>query len=133
MRRASPVLSLLLWTGLLCVARTAGAHHSFAVFFQTDKTISVTGVVTEFEFKNPHGLIRLNVTRPDGTTEQWSAETNSPSILARRGWDKQTLKAGEKITIQGWPARNGTHYLRMQNALRADGTMIGKPMSANED
>jgi hypothetical protein len=108
----------MLWAATL-LGGSARAHHSFAVFFQTDKTIAVTGVVTEFQFKNPHGLIRLTVTRPDGGVEEWTAETNSPSILARRGWDKQTLKPGEKVTVQGWPARNGTRYLRMQSALRA--------------
>jgi len=132
MRRAAHALSVLLWAATLS-GGVARAHHSFAVFFQTDKTIAVTGVVTELQFKNPHGLIRLTVTRPDGGTEEWTAETNSPSILARRGWDKQTLKPGEKVTVQGWPARNGTRYLRMQSALRADGTPIGKPLSANED
>lgn len=111
----------------------ASAHHSFAVFFQTDKTVSVTGVVTQIEFSNPHGLIRLNVTKPDGSTESWTAETNSPSILVRRGWTKDTVKPGEKVTIQGWPARNGSRYLRMQKAYRADGQLIGKPFDPNAD
>lgn len=109
------------------------AHHSFAVFFQTSRSISVTGVVTAVEFSNPHGLIHLEVAKPDGTREAWTAETNSPSILVRRGWSKDTLKPGEKVTIQGWPARNGAKYLRMQNAFRADGTMIGKAFDPNED
>lgn len=111
----------------------ASAHHSFAVFFQTNKSISVTGVVTAVEFSNPHGLIHLNVTKPDGKIETWTAETNSPSILARRGWSKDTLKVGEKVTVQGWPARDGAPYLRMQNAYRADGRMIGKPFNPNAD
>ena len=114
------------------LAGPLAAHHSFAVFFQTDKVISVTGTVTEFQFKNPHGLIRLTVPHPDGTTEVWAAETNSPSILVRRGWTKETLKPGETVTIQGWPARNGAHYMRMQNVLRG-GQIIGKPFNPNED
>ncbi|MGH8220223.1 MAG: DUF6152 family protein [Steroidobacteraceae bacterium] len=111
----------------------ASAHHSFAVFFQTSRSISVTGIVTAVEFSNPHGLIHLTVTRPDGTHESWTAETNSPSILVRRGWSKHTLKLGDKITVRGWPARNGARYLRMQNAYRADGRMIGKPIDPNAD
>ena len=117
----------------LAVAPVARAHHSFAVFFQTDKTIAVTGVVTEFQFKNPHGLIKLTVTHADGSTEQWAAETNSPSILVRRGWSKTSIAAGEKITIEGWPARNGSRYLRLQKATRANGELIGKPFGQNED
>jgi hypothetical protein len=114
------------------LAGPLAAHHSFAVFFQTDKVISVTGTVTEFQFKNPHGLVRLTIPRADGTSEVWTAETNSPSILVRRGWTKETLQPGETVTIQGWPARNGAHYMRMQNALRG-GQIIGKPFNPNED
>ncbi len=122
----------------LVIAGLAGsgsvsAHHSFAVFFQTGRSISVTGVVTAFEFSNPHGLIHLNVTKPDGTLETWTAETNSPSILVRRGWSKNTLKPGEKVTVQGLPARDGARYLRMQNAYWSDGRMIGKAFDPNAD
>ena len=111
----------------------AFAHHSFAVFFQTDKIVSVTGVVTEFRFSNPHGLIRLNVTGKDGTTLSWMAETNSPSILVRRGWSKTSLTAGETVTIEGWPARDGSRYLRMQKVTRSSGEVIGKPLEPNAD
>lgn len=120
------------WIALVLACAPALAHHSFAVFFQTDKTIEVTGLVTEFQFSNPHGLIRLTVKRPDGATETWTAETNSPSILTRRGWSKDTLQTGETITVRGWPARNGARYLRMQNALR-NGQLIGKPYGSTED
>jgi hypothetical protein len=121
----------------ICAGSFAGSqaysHHSFAVFFQTDKTVSVTGVVTEFRFSNPHGLIRLNVTTEKGGTESWSAETNSPSILTRRGWTKESIKPGEKVTLEGWPARNGSRYLRLQKATRANGELIGRPFDANAD
>ncbi|MGH8258485.1 MAG: DUF6152 family protein [Steroidobacteraceae bacterium] len=122
---------------VLCIASVLGsglaaAHHSFAVFFQTSRTVSVTGIVTAVEFSNPHGLIHLNVMRPDGTLETWTAETNSPSILVRRGWSKNTLKLGETVTVQGWPARDGARYLRMQRAFRG-GKLIGKPFDPNAD
>jgi hypothetical protein len=119
---------------LACLAAgLAQAHHSFAVFFQTDKTIAVTGVVTEFRFSNPHGLIKLEVTAKDGSTQAWAAETNSPSILVRRGWSKTSLTPGEKVTVEGWPARDGSRYLRMQKVTRANGELIGKPFDPNAD
>ena len=114
-------------------AGTALAHHSFAVFFQTDKTVSVQGIVTEFRFSNPHGLIRLNVVAKDGSSQAWTAETNSPSILVRRGWARDTLKVGERITVEGWPARDGSHYLRMQKAIRENGQVIGRPLNPDAD
>ena len=110
---------------LLAAALPAVAHHSFAVFFDSERTVTVTGVVQEFRFANPHGIIRITVQKGDGTEETWKAETNSPSILERRGWRRTTIKAGEVVTIDGWPARDGTNYLRMRSVKRADGTPVG--------
>jgi hypothetical protein len=118
---------------LLAVTASALAHHSFAVFFDPDKSVSVTGVVEEFQFRNPHGLIRLSVKQPDGSVQTWKAETNSPSILERRGWTRDILKVGETVTIEGWPSRDGAHYLRVRAVRRADGAMVGNsPTTAAE-
>lgn len=110
---------------LLVLAGPVAAHHSFAVFFDSDRTVTVTGEVQEFQFRNPHGVIRIQVKKSDGTEESWKAETNSPSILERRGWTRTILKAGDVITIDGWPARDGTNYMRMRSVKRADGTPVG--------
>jgi proline racemase len=111
----------------------ATAHHSFAVFFDSEQGIvTVRGVVTEFNFKNPHGVIRLNVKDKTGAVVEWKAETNSPSILERRGWKKDSLKIGEEINIEGWQARDGAHYMRMRKVTRADGTPIGIPFESLE-
>lgn len=119
--------------GLCAAALPALAHHSFAVFFDADRTVSVSGVVEEFQFRNPHGLIRMTARGADDKPVIWKGETNSPSILERRGWKRDTLKAGDAITIEGWPARDGTNYLRVRAVRRADGTLIGTaPESAGE-
>jgi len=108
----------------------AVAHHSFAVFFDADKSVTVSGTVTEFQFRNPHGLIRIVTRDAKGNEAQWRAETNSPSILERRGWAKDSLKAGDQITIEGWPARDGSNYMRMRKVTRKDGSPIGVPFDA---
>lgn len=108
-------------------ALPAVAHHSFAVFFDADRSVTVSGVVNEFQFRNPHGLIRLTVKGKEGE-ETWKGETNSPSILERRGWKRDSLKAGETITIEGWPARDGSNYMRVRAVRRADGTPVGSPL-----
>jgi hypothetical protein len=106
----------------------AVAHHSFAVFFDNDAgVVAVTGTVTEFSFRNPHGLIRVNVVDKDGKTVEWKAETNSPSILERRGWKRDSLKAGDQINLEGWRARDGAPYMRMRKVTKVDGTPIGIP------
>jgi hypothetical protein len=113
-------------------AGTALAHHSFAVFFDAQKSISVTGVVTEFQFVNPHGVIRLQVKNASGGVEEWKFETNSPSILRRRGWTPDSLEAGETVTIEGWPARDNPHYGRLRSAKRANGEAVGRPLSKED-
>ncbi len=122
------VFAILTTAGLVA---TAGAHHSFAVFFDEKKMVKIEGVVSDFQFRNPHGVIRLNVKAGD-VEEIWRAETNSPSILERRGWKRDSLKAGDVIRIEGWPARDGSRYLRMRVVTRADGTPVGRPFDAPE-
>jgi hypothetical protein len=107
------------------------AHHSFAVFFDENASVTITGVVQEFQFRNPHGLIRLAV-KKDGVEQTWKAETNSPSILERRGWNRDTIKVGETISVDGWPSRDGAHYMRMRAVRRADGKPVGSPLAAPE-
>lgn len=114
------------------VSMAAHAHHSFAVFFDNDEgVITVTGTVTEFSFRNPHGLIRVDVVE-NGKTVEWKAETNSPSILGRRGWKRDSLKPGDKIVLEGWRARDGSRYMRMRKVTMADGTPVGIPFETLE-
>ena len=60
----------------------------------------------------------------DGEEEAWRAETNSPSILRRRGWNRDSLSAGDEITITGWPARNDDNYMRIRSVTFADGSIL---------
>lgn len=114
-------------------ASISGAHHSFAVFFDSEQGIAtVRGTVTEFKFTNPHGIIRLIVKGKDASAQEWKAETNSPSILERRGWKKDSLKAGDEIVIEGWRARDGSNYMRMRKVTRSDGTPVGVPFESLE-
>ncbi len=122
---------LTVLAAFLMLAGTAAAHHSFAVFFDEKQTISVTGVVKDFRFKNPHGIVVLAV--KEGNKEvEWRAETNSPSVLRRRGWTKDSLKVGETITMEGWRARDGSNYIRLRKATRANGEAVGQPLDKSD-
>jgi hypothetical protein len=120
-------LSVVIAASIIGAASGASAHHSFAVFFDPNKTVSISGTVTDFKFVNPHGEIGLTVKNKDGSVEPWRVETNAPVILRRRGWTPTSLKAGDAVTIEGWPSRDGKHYIRLLKASRADGTVIGIP------
>jgi hypothetical protein len=118
------ILSIL----ALVITTSAAAHHSFAVFFDTEnKVTTVTGTVRDFQFHNPHGVITLDVSTAKGTVV-WRAETNSPSLLRRRGWTSDSLHVGDKVTLEGWPARDGSNYIRMRSAKFVDGRPIGQPI-----
>ena len=127
------VSTIVLGAAALALPGAALAHHSFAVFFDADKSVSVTGKVTSFRFTNPHGTVALDVTKPDGTVEKWRAETNAPVILSRRGWTRESMKPGETITIKGWPSRDGRPYLRLMEARDADGKLIGSAPFGRQD
>ena len=124
------VFFILLCTALLMPAPLL-AHHSFAVHFDPDKQVSITGVVQEFKFVNPHGVVFVEVTDAAGEKAQWMCETNSPSLLRRRGWTKDSLKAGEGVTITGWPARDGSNFMRLLKVVFADGRELGVGMPAS--
>ncbi len=109
---------------LMLAALPATAHHSFAVHFVADKIVHVTGVVTEFSFRNPHGVITLAVDGSDGKSQEWKAETNSPNILRRRGWSEKSIKPGDRITVEGYPSRDGANYLRLSRATFPDGRVL---------
>jgi hypothetical protein len=118
---------------LTAVVAPLAAHHSFAVFFDDTKSVTVTGSVTEFRFTNPHAIIELTRKTPGGQTETWRAETNAVTLLRRRGWTAESLKIGETVTIDGWPSRDGSRYLRVRRVVRSDGTVLGAPPNQRAD
>jgi hypothetical protein len=126
--RPRAVLLLLALSAAAAMVQTASAHHSFAVFFNTDaQLVKITGVVRDFQFRNPHGVVTLLVHQGNQQII-WRAETNSPSILRRRGWTPDSLHVGDKVTLEGWPARDGTRYIRLRSATFADGRPVGQPV-----
>ncbi|HYR84226.1 MAG TPA: DUF6152 family protein [Terriglobia bacterium] len=81
------------------------AHHGNSAYDEKSP-ISITGTVTEFVWSNPHCQIYLDV-NDKGKVAHWSLESQSPGILRRAGWTRNTLRPGEKITITLAPAKNG--------------------------
>jgi hypothetical protein len=93
----------------------------------------VTGVVDRFRFANPHGVLEFTVTNANGEKEAWRAETNSPSLLRRRGWDRDSIKPGQEVTVTGWPARADEFYMRIRSVTFADGTVLATQRGLNLD
>jgi hypothetical protein len=105
------------------VTASAAAHHSFAPFnLETEKTI--TGTVKLFEWTNPHTWLWVDVLNEKGVTETWGIEGMSPNYLGRRGWTKDTFKAGDKVTVVVRPMRDGSPGGMFVRATAADGKKL---------
>lgn len=123
---------LLALVAAALAATPARAHHSFAVHFVADKLITVRGTVEEFTFRNPHGVLLLTAKGDDGVEQHWKIETNSPNILRRRGWNETSIKAGDVVSVEGYPARDGTNFMRVYRVTYADGReLVGQRPDPN--
>jgi hypothetical protein len=100
------------------------AHHNPASHYLLDKTVTVQGVVTKWQLINPHARVYFDVTGTDGKVQSWMAEGNAAGILKRRGFTKDTLKAGDQIKISGSPSREGKNMLDWTLITLADGTEL---------
>ena len=103
----------------LAVGSPAFAHHSFAMFDFTKRTM-YEGVVEEFDWSNPHSHIIIRVpagAKNPATVGRWDIEGQAPNIMRRQGWSGKSLKVGDKVTIAGFPMRDGSKAASLDYAL----------------
>jgi hypothetical protein len=117
----------LVFGGLMATAVPVVAHHSFAAEFDAAQPITIRGKVTKISWTNPHVWIYLNVPDATGKVENWGFEMGAPQQVRARGWDRDTLKAGDELIVEGSRARDGS--LRM-NARNVTWAATGKKLGA---
>ena len=108
---------------LLMVVVRLSAHHGTASY-DTSKSATVKGTVTDFQFVNPHVLVFLDAKDDKGNVQKWQGELTSPNHLVRNGWTRSSLKPGDEITLAGFPAKSGVTSLWITKVLLADGTAL---------
>ena len=106
--------------GFLMVSTPAFAHHGNSAY-DMSKTVAQKATITKFEYSNPHTQVYYDVTDDKGNVEHWVAETTNPAMLNRVGWNKETLKPGDQVTLFVNPNRVGAKGTFLQKVQLADG------------
>lgn len=110
--------------GLMTASLPAWAHHSGAMF-DSSKLQTITGTITEFNWTNPHSSFKVSVVGAEGKDEIWAIEMNGPQNLVHAGWKRTTIKAGDKVTVDVRPLRDGKPGGSFVSIMLPDGRKLG--------
>jgi len=112
----------VLW--LVLPVAAASAHHSLSVEFDTDKTVSLTGSITEMKWSNPHGWLYIDVKDAKGEIQKWAVEFASPNQLYRRGWRREDLPVNAVVVVNGYPSRDNSARISATDVKLPDGRTL---------
>ena len=118
---------------LMAVVLPVSAHHSFSAEFDSTKSVTLAGEVVMMEWVNPHSWLHIDVTQPDGSVVRWKIEGGSPSVLFRKGWNRDSLPAGIKVKVVGFQAKDGSFRASSRDLQFPDGRRMDLGGSSNTE
>jgi hypothetical protein len=121
------LLWLTLGLGLVVSGLGIDAHHSATAQFDPNDVVTVDGVISAVEWRNPHVWFYVDVTDEDGTVTTWGFETAPPGALMRRGVTRQQLVIGAAVHVEGTRARDGSNNANSRQLTFPDGTNVLTP------
>ena len=101
------------------------AHHDSREMYEA-RAITLKGIVTDYEWSNPHVIVSVMVKRDNGDLEQWHAEILPPSEMLRLGWTKESIHFGEELTLVGYPGRYAQHIMWLEYLVTSHGRKLGR-------
>ena len=114
----------LIAAATLAAAAPVAAHHSFAAEFDGQKPFRVTGALVKIEWTNPHIYFYLDAKDDTGAIVHWTFSAGSPGALSRRGFKKGDLKLGDMVVVDGYLARDGSHFMDARRVMLPDGRIV---------
>ena len=116
----------------LLLASTSSAHHSPAVFdLRTEMTL--TGVITAYQFRNPHLFIHVEVADGSDLEGEWEVEAQSPRIMTLYGWSSNSLRQGDRVVVvANPPQQRGKRLALGRSVQKSDGTSLRIPWNRDE-
>ena len=138
MRKRSKFEVTFIASALFAGAAPMLAHHSFAAEYDSNKTVTIKGTINRLEWVNPHAYVFVDVRDANGKVTTWAFESLSPNALSRQGWNRNSLKQGEEVTVEGYmakdgkPLADGSIHANSRAITRADGRRVFVGSSADE-
>jgi Family of unknown function (DUF6152) len=117
-------MSFALVVSVLGVCGPILAHHGTAVSYDVNKVVTEKGTVTDFKWENPHVQLYFDVTDDKGNVAHWGGEMLSPAVLSRRGYNRNTVKAGDQVTVTLFPSRVGNPVGEVNDIAITNGATI---------
>jgi hypothetical protein len=110
---------------VLVISAAPGLAHHSDVAYDQEKVVQLkNATVVSYLWRNPHGVLVCEFKDDTGAVVRWTLETGSPASLTGQGWNRNSVVAGEVVTIDANPARNGTRFGRLLGVTKADGTSL---------
>jgi len=123
-RWRAALLLLLMVTAVLLAVPSLRGHHGLAQF-DTKHPVRLQGTVTDFRLVNPHAYIYADVKDEQGKVRNWKLELGSLGMLTRfGGWTRDTVRRGDQITVEGFPAKDGSAYASLATVQLSNGKVL---------
>jgi hypothetical protein len=110
--------------GVWMSAGPVSGHHSFAAEFDSTKPLTVTGIVQKLEWTNPHARLYVDAKDDKGAVIHWDFELGPPNGLMRRGWNRNSLKQGHVVTVEGFHSKTQPHIANARSVKLPDGRQV---------